>query len=133
MRNQKIKFIVAFIIIILFTWIDYQYFNEGEGSKFVPPNVRQIAHFVLLIPVALSGFWVWRYQPYKWIHRLWNISYFSLLALLLIAGILQWKFQLFNEFFLDKIRLLRLVFCSPLPFLSLLLIIWLIRTKKLGI
>jgi hypothetical protein len=49
---------------------------------------------------------------------------------LLALGLLQWKLNLFSDTVLDNARLLRLIFCSPLPFLFLLLIIWLIEKEK---
>jgi hypothetical protein len=132
MPLPKTKFIIAFLLIIAFTALDYQFFTEGFGQH-VSPHIRQIAHLLLLIPVMFIGMWVWRLQPYRWVSGIWSSAYGILMLALLSMGMLQWKFDMFSNTVLDNARLLRLIFCSPLPFLFLLLIIWLIRRGKLTI
>jgi hypothetical protein len=132
MSLPKTKFITAFLLIIAFTALDYQFFTEGFGQH-VPPHIRQIAHLLLLIPVMFIGMWVWRLQPYRWVSGIWNSAYGILMIALFAMGALQWRFNMFSNVVLDNARLLRLIFCSPLPFLFLLLIIWLIRKGKLTV
>jgi hypothetical protein len=94
MLLQRTKFIIPFCLIILFTALDYQFFTEGFGQH-VPPHIRQIAHLMLLIPVMIIGMWAWKFQPYEWVARIWNVTYNILMLALLAIGLLQWKLNLF--------------------------------------
>ena len=129
MKNLKVKTIISFILIVFVAGLDYQFFSEGRG-KLTDPMVRQVGHIVILFPVALIGFFAWKNHPYAYIHRLWTISYASVIISLLGIGLLQWKMQLFTETILDQVRLVRLIFCSPLPFLFLLMIIRLTEKEQ---
>lgn len=132
MNQSKAKFIVCFLLIVLTAGIDYQLFSEGMG-QLIAPKVRQAGHIILLFPIALLGKHAWRQQPYDFIKKLWNVSYIAAMFLLLAAGFLQYMFNLFPEAVLDELRLMRLIFCSPLPFLSLAMLVWLIKREQITV
>lgn len=126
----KAKIIFTLVAIILIAGLDYQFFSEGMG-KIIAPVARQAGHIIVLIPIAVIGNLALRKLPFPFIAELWRYSYLIVISMLLVIGGLHWKFALFSESFLDQVRMVRLIFCSPLPLLFLLLMHWLIRTGKL--
>lgn len=129
--KSKITFWSIFLLIIAISWFDFQYFNEGYYSRFVPASSRQTAHFIVLILVAVIGYFAWINFPLKWMKKIWATSYGAFFLIQFLVGILQKTLLPFSKDFLDQIHSIRLIFVSPFPFLTLYFVYLLIKNGRL--
>lgn len=117
MKHNRLFWFI-FVLIITFTWIDYQYFTEGHALHY-SPFVRQAGHLFILFCLIPLGYWGWAKYPIKWFSKLWLYSYLVILISIGTIGLIQWKTALFSVDFLDHVSSLRMFFCSPVPFFML--------------
>jgi hypothetical protein len=120
MRAKPRKWI-SFTLILILSWIDYQFFNEGKAAAALPEMKRQISHIFCFVSILGVGFWGWLPYPY-WLSRIWLYLYSVGLILILAIGIIHTIWQPFSLYFLDQISSFRQFFISPIPFLLLLLL-----------
>lgn len=113
--RHKLRFWLAFSTIILFSWLDYQYFTEGHAQDF-PPVIRQAGHIIALALILPTGYWGWAKQAFSWPKQVWLYSYTIAILLIGVIGLIQWKTELFGVGFLDIISSFRLFFGSPVPY-----------------
>ena len=113
--RHKLRFWLAFSIIILFSWLDYQYFTEGHAD-FFPAVIRQLGHLIVLLLILAAGYWGWAKQVLPWPKRVWVYSYGLTISIIGIIGLIQWKTELFGVGFLDVISSVRLFLGSPVPY-----------------
>lgn len=120
--KAKHRFLIALISIFILSWVDYQFFTEGLSVIQMAEQKRRIAHliiFALFIPI---GYWGWQKHAYSWMRRLWLFAYIPAFLLILIIGFISWRWHLFPVSFLDKVSIVRIFFCSPVPCLILFML-----------
>lgn len=115
--GNKLRMILALLIIVVLAWIELQQYSEAVN---VPEQTRKIAHILFLIGIMLVGYWGWFAHPLKWLKNAWLLAYCAVLAIVVVIGIVHWKFYQFSVGFLDQVSLLRIFFSSPVPFLVLI-------------
>ncbi|PQJ12055.1 hypothetical protein CJD36_009715 [Flavipsychrobacter stenotrophus] len=112
MRGRAL-FIISFIVIILFSWANVDYFGSVHNNAF-GPTVNQIVHIIAFLLTAGIGYINWR-QHDKWVNSLWLGLYALVLLLFLASGVL-FHFT-HNELIKRTGAGLRNRFTEPLPFL----------------
>lgn len=113
--QQKRKFWIALIAIVLVCFIDYQLFTEGYAVRGISPIYRQVAHLVVLVAVVPIGYWAWKSHPMQWLKTLWLLSYSVVILFIVLVGGLKTLDVLNNDDFLDWATTVRYLFCGPLP------------------
>lgn len=113
--QHKLRFWLAFSIIVVLSWLDYQYFTEGHAD-FFPAVIRQAGHLMALTLILPTGYWGWAKQAAAWPKRVWLYSYTLTIMIVGVIGLVQWKTELFGVGFLDSVSSLRLFFGSPVPY-----------------
>lgn len=117
--GYKYRLLLSIILVFAICWIDYQYFTELPMAASVPDPVRKFFHFFVLIILIPVGYWGWNNHPQQWIKKIWLIAYIFSIAVMLILGLIEWKFKVFNIHFLKDVGDFRLFFSSPVPFFIL--------------
>src|SRR5689334_16861448 len=91
-RSMKRKplFWAMLAVIVLLSWIDYQYFNEALAETYTPLQ-RQLGHITILIAIVPVGYVAWRMQAATWLRKIWLIAYAAAIGLIGIIGLIQWQ------------------------------------------
>ena len=113
--RPKLRIISALLILSLVAFVDHQYFYEPERAAAINPMLRQLVHLLVLLIFIPIGRWALTHQLASWLKGVWTLAYLVLPGILMTAGFLQWRFQLFPVSFLDFLSGLRTFFTSPLP------------------
>ncbi len=114
MRRNWVSLLCVFAIIAI-SWIDSQYFNDVVGMA---DTKRKVFHILFLALVMGIGYIPFAVNNIKWTRQLWIFSYTLVFAIILATGALNKVFH-FSTGFMDEIFLLRIWFCSPLPFMAI--------------
>ena len=119
-------FIISFLVIILASWANVDYFGSVRNNTF-SPVVNQVVHIIAFALTGFIGYVNWR-QHEKWINILWLALYGVVMILFLTSGAL---FSMTHSELIKRIGVgLRNRFTEPLPFLVFYLFIAL--TKQLA-
>lgn len=127
--NYRIRLWLGLLLVLLLTWIDYQYFTEGTGVTTIPETKRRLFHLLFFAAIIPAGYWGWYSHPAAWIKRIWLIVYLTGFVLVLMIGSIQWIWQPFSVAFLDQISAMRMLFISPAPYLILLTVFLVTRRR----
>ncbi|MEI8279827.1 MAG: hypothetical protein WCG87_08670 [Bacteroidota bacterium] len=116
---QKIyrqRLLISVVLITILSWVEIQYLTEGFNASPVSERSRHIYHLLLLLTIAGIGYWGWGNHPKKWLKSLWLLSYSGVIILLTISAITYVIAGSFNNDIIGFIRVIRIFFCSPMPF-----------------
>ena len=119
---KKPRIWLAFLLITVLCWIDYSQFTDVAELDGISDTTRRIAHIIILMLIIPLGYWGLAAATMQWMKRIWLLLYVTGLVVILIAGILQWQWQLFSVPVLDRISDIRLFLTSPIPYFILLLL-----------
>lgn len=125
--RHKARIIVTIIFLSVLSFLDHQYFYEPLSAAGIDPMKRQFIHLFVLTVYIPAGYWALGRHRLPWLKRLWLAVYGSVLALILVIGLVQWRAACFGPGFLDVISNIRIFFSTPLP---LLIIVFL--AKRVG-
>lgn len=121
-RKVQIQLWLGLLLVTILAFTDFQYFSEVQSARAIPLNIRRIGHISILILILVSGYWGWYKHPLKWPKRLWAFTYILGIVCLAILGIISKTTGILDKGILDRIYEVRLFFCSPLPYLMLLVL-----------
>ncbi len=124
--QSKVRVWVSLVVIIVLSWLELHFFTEASG---VAAFTRQLAHIVFILGIMAVGYWAWSGNRVPWLKKVWLLAYASVLMLIITVGILN-QFLHFSINFLDEIRLIRVFFNSPLPYIMLMVLAYLQQPKQ---
>lgn len=128
--QQKNRFWIAFIIITLVCFADYQLFTEGYAVRQMKPIYRQAGHMIILLAVIPIGYWAWSKHTMQWTSKLWLLSYIAITVFILLTGVLKTIDVLNNRAFMEWVATVRYVFVSPLPHILLYMLTLIAKVSK---
>lgn len=114
MSNKRI--VISGLIIVLLSWLDYQYFTEAPYAYIFSEGERRLAHVACLLLMGATGYMCWLPHQLNWIRKTWVAFYASVLALMFITGGIQALTHIFPQFILNGVSSIRMFFCTPVPF-----------------
>lgn len=120
--SQKAKTWLGLLLISIIAYLDYHFFTEGYAVRKMSPIIRQGGHLVILIAMIPVGYWALKNHPLHWASKVWLRAYAGVLIFIVTIGAIQRFTRLFGNVFLDKIQELRSFFCSPLPYLFIIIL-----------
>jgi|SRR4051812_178404 hypothetical protein len=124
------KLIIAVIIILIISWLDYQSFMEHHTAVNVTDTTRKIYHLIALAAISVTGIAAWK-NISKAVVILWTASYAVLFIFLLITAALNAALH-FGEDLLNEVSRLRMLFCSPMPFAFSYLLYKMLNKKNIN-
>ena len=115
--GYNLRLVIAVVLIIAISWLDYQYFMEDSTAVQVSDGVRKACHVLSLLAVAIIGSVAWK-PVSKMVFMIWTGTY-GLAALFIgVIGMLNWALH-FSDDLLNEVSRFRVFFCSPMPFAAL--------------
>ena len=120
--NQQAKTWMGLILISAVAYLDYHFFTEGYAVRRMSPIVRQGGHLAILAAIVPIGYWALKNHPLSWASKVWARTYIGVILFIILIGALQRFTNIFGNGFLDKIQELRAFFCSPLPYIFILVL-----------
>ena len=120
--SQKTKTWVGLFLICIVAYFDYHFFTEGYAVRRMSPLLRQGGHLAILIAIVPIGYWALKKHPLNWASKAWSRSYIGVIIFIMLIGAVQQLTHIFGGRFLDKIQELRSFFCSPLPYIFIIVL-----------
>lgn len=130
LKGNKIRTVIAFLLLALLSFIDQQYFYEPLSAASVNPLFRQIMHIVILLAFIPIGYWAMLHHRLSWLKKLWVGIYITFIGIMISIGAFQILTHIVNVSLLDFIAKIRLFVESPLLFLIMLFLSQIISDEK---
>lgn len=128
--HNKWRLAIAIILILIISWLDYQYFVERNTHLQVSDNIRKIFHMLSFAGVAVTGCIAWK-PVSKIVFTLWTGAHIAAFLFMALIWILN-RFFHFSDDFLNEVSRLRMFFCSPMPFAALYIFYRLLKKPSAG-
>lgn len=116
--NKK-RLILSGILIILLSWLDYQYFTEAPYAYIFSDNERRTAHIICLSLMTAIGYAGWYLHPMQWLRKIWILLYCTVAGIMLATGAIQALTHILPQNILNSVSAIRMFFCTPVPFFML--------------
>lgn len=120
--SQQTKTWLGLILISAVAYLDYHFFTEGYAVRRMSPLLRQGGHLAIFVALIPIGYWALKNHPLTWAAKVWTRAYLGVLGFIVLIGGIQHFTNIFGNDFLDKIQELRSFFCSPLPYIFILIL-----------
>jgi CDP-diglyceride synthetase len=113
----KCRVWIAAAIICLLYWGTWHGYTDDPKTQFKANTVlRHAIDFMLLISVALTGWYGWKKHWQPWILQLWIFIYAVVILSIGALGAIDMYLGIHNLSFRNMLSNLRLFFTSPVPF-----------------
>lgn len=118
-RSYVILGLLAIIVVytlyyMLFVYVSY--FND------IPRKLRHVSRLVSIIIVYGIGYYAFKKYEVKWIRSVWNFIYFSVVILLIIAGIYDWTLGPASASIRNVAKTMHELLISPILYAGILII-----------
>lgn len=119
--NNKLRYIISLVLILLICWIGYTYTEEIKlvTSNRHKPFQLQFKRLVWLISIGGLTWWAFVKNTKKWLAQTVIIAYGLAIIIIGLLGLIEWKYKFFGENTKEFISGIRLFLSSPLPFIFL--------------
>jgi len=108
---------IAATIICLLYWGTWHGYTDNPETQFKANTLlRHAIDFLLLLGVALTGFYGWKNHHQSWILKLWVLIYSVVIFSISFLGLVDIYLGIHNLSFRNLLSNLRLFFTSPVPF-----------------
>lgn len=120
MKVNKTFYIVAGVIIITIVFVAYNFLLAyASYANDIPRKIRHINRFIATIFIFGTGYYAFKKYDVKWLSKIWTICYFTVIILLVLAGLCDWAFGPISAQIRTIAKNLNEFLISPLPFVAL--------------